>query len=75
MPDVLFDCLPPELEDPELALEDAMSDATKNGLRVQTERAKTLGLFGAPSFTVGEELFWGGDRLKQALTLAAESAG
>ena len=75
MPDVLFDCLPPELEDPELALEDAMSDATKEGLRAQTERAKTLGLFGAPSFTVGEELFWGGDRMKQALTLAAESAG
>ena len=26
-----------------------------------------LGIFGAPSFTVGEDLFWGNDRLEAAL--------
>jgi 2-hydroxychromene-2-carboxylate isomerase len=33
----------------------------------ETDRARELGLFGAPSFVVGEELFWGDDRLEQAL--------
>jgi 2-hydroxychromene-2-carboxylate isomerase len=28
------------------------------------------GLFGAPSFTVGDELFWGNDRLETALAWA-----
>ncbi|MEO0786484.1 MAG: 2-hydroxychromene-2-carboxylate isomerase, partial [Pseudomonadota bacterium] len=28
------------------------------------------GLFGAPSFTVGEELFWGDDRLEDAIAWA-----
>ena len=75
MPDVVFDCLPPELEDPELTLEDAMSDATKDGLRAQTERAQSRGLFGAPSLTVDRELFWGGDRVEQALRFAGASVG
>ena len=31
------------------------------------KRAAELGLFGAPSFRVGGELFWGNDRLEDAL--------
>lgn len=42
----------------------------KDRLRAQTERAAALGLFGAPSFRVGEELFWGNDRLEDALAWA-----
>ena len=33
-------------------------------------QAAALGLFGAPSFRVGDELFWGDDRLEEALAWA-----
>ena len=39
----------------------------KDRLRQQTEEAQELGIFGAPSFLAGEELFWGDDRLEHAL--------
>ena len=42
----------------------------KDRLKQQTERAKSLGIFGAPSFTVGSELFWGDDRLEEAIEWA-----
>lgn len=48
----------------------AQADANKLALRCQTEHAAELGLFGAPSFRVGEELFWGNDRLEDALAWA-----
>jgi len=41
--------------------------ANKERLRAQTKEAKEHGIFGAPSFTVGKELFWGNDRLGTAL--------
>ncbi|GIL01721.1 MAG: 2-hydroxychromene-2-carboxylate isomerase [Alphaproteobacteria bacterium] len=52
----------------------AGADATKAELRANTERAAALGLFGAPSFTIGDELFWGNDRLEQALAHARRVA-
>jgi 2-hydroxychromene-2-carboxylate isomerase len=42
----------------------------KQRLRLQTELAQELGVFGAPSFLVGDELFWGDDRLEQAFAAA-----
>ena len=51
----------------------ASEEANKTALRHQTEEAVRLGLFGAPSFIVGEELFWGDDRLEDALVFAAGS--
>jgi 2-hydroxychromene-2-carboxylate isomerase len=51
-------------------LERASLPATKDLLRARTEQAIAHGIFGAPSFTVGDELFWGGDRLTQALDFA-----
>ncbi len=45
----------------------------KAGLFEQVARAKSKGIFGAPSFVVGDELFWGDDRLDQAISLAAEN--
>lgn len=49
-------------------LEQANSPENKQGLRRQTEQAGELGLFGAPSFiTPDGELFWGNDRLEDAL--------
>ncbi|TGN00559.1 2-hydroxychromene-2-carboxylate isomerase [Leptospira yasudae] len=48
-------------------IEDTQKEEVKNLLRKQTERAIELGIFGAPSFVIGEELFWGDDRLEDAL--------
>jgi 2-hydroxychromene-2-carboxylate isomerase len=45
----------------------AAANADKDLLRAQTERAVAIGIFGAPTFTVGDELFWGNDRLETAL--------
>jgi 2-hydroxychromene-2-carboxylate isomerase len=42
----------------------------KQRLRQQTEDAQELGIFGAPSFLAGGELFWGDDRLEPALAAA-----
>ena len=36
----------------------------------QTERAKNAGIFGSPSFIVDGELFWGDDRLEDAIDWA-----
>lgn len=48
----------------------AQQGRTKSKLRETTEQARTLGIFGAPSFLVGDELFWGDDRLEDAIALA-----
>lgn len=57
--------------DAEAVLASAQSDDNKARLRAETEEAQRLGLFGAPSFvTAGGELFWGNDRLEQALRWA-----
>jgi 2-hydroxychromene-2-carboxylate isomerase len=43
-------------------------------LREQTARAQELGIFGAPTFiTKDGELFWGDDRLEQALAWARKT--
>jgi 2-hydroxychromene-2-carboxylate isomerase len=51
----------------------AQSEPVKTRLREQTEQARARGIFGAPTFFVGSEMFWGNDRLDDALNLAAES--
>ena len=38
-------------------------DAIKAALKANTEEAVARGAFGAPSLFVGEQLFWGNDRL------------
>lgn len=50
----------------------AETPAVKAQLRANVEEARARGLFGAPSFFVGEELFWGDDRLEDALDWAAK---
>jgi 2-hydroxychromene-2-carboxylate isomerase len=37
-------------------------------LMAETEVAKDLGIFGSPTFVVGRELFWGDDRLEDAIS-------
>ena len=51
----------------------AQSDEIKGRLRAETEEAQRLGIFGAPNFVVRGELFWGNDRLEQALDFARTS--
>lgn len=51
-------------------VEAACASENKEALRAQTESAAKLGIFGAPSFLVKDELFWGDDRLEDALQFA-----
>jgi 2-hydroxychromene-2-carboxylate isomerase len=53
-------------------LDQAQVDPTKKWLREQTEQARSRGIFGAPTFFVGPEMFWGNDRLGDALLFASE---
>jgi 2-hydroxychromene-2-carboxylate isomerase len=55
-------------------LDRAHSEPVKRTLRARTEEAQQRGIFGAPSFFVGNELFWGDDRLDDALDWAARHA-
>jgi 2-hydroxychromene-2-carboxylate isomerase len=55
------------LPDAEAILERATASETKERLRQRSEEAVARGIFGAPTFLVGSELYWGNDRLEDAL--------
>lgn len=57
--------------DPETALAAAESPEAHSAMERATEEARALGVFGAPSFMVRGELFWGDDRLPDAIALGA----
>jgi 2-hydroxychromene-2-carboxylate isomerase len=69
-PAVIADIVQALGHDSAAALTRAQSDDIKAKLRANTEEAQRLGIFGAPSFIAGGELFWGNDRLEQALAFA-----
>lgn len=48
-------------------IDEAQSEANKLRLRRQTEVAADRGIFGAPMFFVGDDMYWGNDRLDDAL--------
>ena len=52
----------------------ARGGTVREELFAATERAKELGVFGSPSFVVGTEVFWGDDRLDNAITWAQQGA-
>ncbi|MEE8434235.1 MAG: 2-hydroxychromene-2-carboxylate isomerase, partial [bacterium] len=54
-------------KEPDEVIAAAQSPENKEALHSQTDQAKKLGIFGAPSFVVDNELFWGDDRLENAL--------
>ncbi len=56
--------------DADALLAEAQSEANKQRLREQTEQARGKGVFGAPTFFVGTEMFWGNDRLEDAIEAA-----
>ncbi|MAG01123.1 MAG: 2-hydroxychromene-2-carboxylate isomerase [Acidiferrobacteraceae bacterium] len=45
----------------------ACSDDIRDRYRANTSEALQMGIFGAPSFTRGKEIFWGDDRLEDAI--------
>ena len=54
--------------DPDAILAEAQADANKSRLRRLNEEAQARGVFGAPTFLAEDgEMFWGNDRLEQAL--------
>jgi len=54
-------------------LEEAQTPDSKQRLRHETDVAVGVGIFGAPSFLVDGELFWGNDRLEEALAWATRT--
>jgi 2-hydroxychromene-2-carboxylate isomerase len=74
-PAVLGDIVAALGHDAAATLARAQSDDVKGRLRSETAEAQRLGMFGAPSFIAADgELFWGNDRLEQALAHAARTA-
>jgi 2-hydroxychromene-2-carboxylate isomerase len=48
---------------PEEVLSGAASPEAKQALKLATSEAVERGVFGAPAFFIGDEMFWGNDRL------------
>jgi 2-hydroxychromene-2-carboxylate isomerase len=70
---VIARCLNGLVPDSDRALLAADTVEVKARLRASGERAQALGIFGAPSFVAGGELFWGNDRLEAALDWAVRA--
>src|SRR5262249_36593904 len=52
---------------PNAVLKGIETQSVKDKLRAATDRAVELGVEGVPTVAVGDELFWGDDRLEDAL--------
>ncbi len=50
----------------------AKTENSKEALRRQVDRARQHGIFGAPTFLADGEMFWGNDRLEDALQWARD---
>ena len=57
-------------QDADRVLAAAQTQAKKDALRATTDEAVRRDIFGAPSFTVGSDLYWGDDRLEMAIAAA-----
>jgi 2-hydroxychromene-2-carboxylate isomerase len=56
---------------PNAVLKGMETQSVKDRLRAATDEALALGLVGIPTVAVGDELFWGDDRLEEAVQAAA----
>ena len=73
-PTVLAEVLKPSGFSVEDIMSMVQSDVVKQKLITETEQAIQRGIFGAPTFFVGDEMYWGQDRLhfvEQALNNAS----
>jgi 2-hydroxychromene-2-carboxylate isomerase len=59
-------------QEPRRVIELAGTDQINTELDNQTNIARQLGIFGAPTFAVGSEIFWGDDRLDDAIAWQRE---
>ena len=48
-------------------IEKSNTDTIIQRYNTQTDMARVLGIFGSPSFIVNGEIFWGDDRLEDAI--------
>jgi 2-hydroxychromene-2-carboxylate isomerase len=56
---------------PNALLKATETKGVKEALREATEGAAELGVFGVPSLAVGREVFWGDDKLEDAVEAAS----
>jgi 2-hydroxychromene-2-carboxylate isomerase len=54
-------------QDPARVLARAQSEEIARAFAAATDEARALGIFGAPTFSTGGEIFWGDDRLDDAI--------
>jgi 2-hydroxychromene-2-carboxylate isomerase len=59
---------------PRAVVKAAETDAVKTALRAATDEAAERGVIGVPAVAVGDEVFWGDDRLEQAVQAAGPSS-
>jgi len=55
-------------QDPDRVIAQALADPIGQAYERNTDEARRLNVFGAPTFVVRGELFWGDDRLEDAIT-------
>jgi 2-hydroxychromene-2-carboxylate isomerase len=55
---------------PEAVIERANGQDIRDRFAAETQQAKDVGIFGSPTFVWGREIFWGDDRLEDALDWA-----
>lgn len=60
--------------DADRVITESRSREVKDALKAQVDEAMSAGIFGAPTYRVGAEIFWGGDRLQDAIEWAVEHA-
>ena len=70
-PGTIRTCLTRARVAPDALIEAAGHGDVKARLRERTSDAERRGIFGAPAFLVRDTLYWGNERLPQALTAAA----
>lgn len=58
--------------DAESILRTADGDEAKTALRRATDEALAVGVFGAPAFVVGDQLYWGADRVEMVVCAARD---
>ena len=56
---------------PKALLKAVETEHVKNALREATDSAAKRGVFGVPSLVVGDEVFWGDDRVEEAVAAAS----
>jgi 2-hydroxychromene-2-carboxylate isomerase len=56
---------------PRALLKAVETAGVKNALREATDRAAELGVFGVPSLVIDGEVFWGDDRVEEAVSAAS----